>query len=431
MAAAMQASGAMVRERSKTNSGGLNGSAAASIASPEALLQAEPGKEGKQGHEAAEGSESHSNEKSSGANVTEKKQAAEGKSKSHETSGWGRRRKPEEGSGNPNEVNTHQTAFEDDLAESGSPQVRPTNFDNPDPSVFGDMNGQGHQMVQQENEIDSGHDLGSGSHMTDGEAHPQELGSGSHMMDGDVHPQDLEHAAEHDVDENQDEQDIPGQERGSDFPTVSDTAIRGRMLFAATAAHADGLREAKNHVEKQMNKVEKAISDTNKATNNYHESINRLTSNFGKLHTQAAGVHADLLNELKEREAKRMCAFANVERELKGEKPIPCSSASMPTDFSVRTHDEGVQSDETLASTGHSLGHGASMGDDGQSLGHGASMGDDGQSLGHGASMGDDGQSLGQGTPMDDEQESLGHGPAMDSPLSPETPSLGHGAAME
>lgn len=295
---AMQPSGAMVRE-SRNREEPLNAS------NPSALLQAEP------------------------ASDDSKQKADDDKAKNVRSAGTAH---------NPNQVGENDPAFEDDMAQSGSRQMIPENFDDPDPEVFGDMPPTTHGGAFSPPRPDEHIDV---------DVAGNNLGRAGGMPHEDV---DSEEAARRDVDESQDEDDIPNSAPVGNYPEVSDAAIRGRQLFSATAAHASDLLEAKKKVENTMTKVEKAISNTNKATNTYHESINRLSSNFGKLHVKAAGVHADLLNELRQREAKRMCAFANVDRRLKNEPELPCDAVSLPKDFSVHHATVGTQTAETLAS---------------------------------------------------------------------------------
>jgi len=107
-------------------------------------------------------------------------------------------------------------------------------------------------------------------------------------------------------------------------PTLNDDEIKERGLFKNTKAESVTLGSAKDTIHGTFQRVEEAIDKVNGATDQYHSSINRLTNTFGRLHVQAADVHSDLLNEFKEREKKRMCAFANAERLLRGEKYQPC-----------------------------------------------------------------------------------------------------------
>lgn len=139
--------------------------------------------------------------------------------------------------------------------------------------------------------------------------------------------------------------------RGQDVPSRQE--FESKELFKKTSAGSVALKSATVGIDQTIHRVDKAIDRVDGAMTTYHKSINSLSDQFGTLHNMASDMHATVLNELKDREAARMCAFANVERQLKGEAIQPCGRATSNGDYSSHFSESVAQpGNEKLSETG-------------------------------------------------------------------------------
>lgn len=155
------------------------------------------------------------------------------------------------------------------------------------------------------------------------------------------------------------------QPRGQDVPSRQE--FESKDLFKKTSAGSVALKAATVGIDQTMHKVDKAIDRVDGAMNTYHKSINSLSDQFGNLHNMASDMHVTVLNEFKDREAARMCAFENVERQLRGEAVQPCGRATMPSNGDYSSHfSESVAQprDEKLSETAQPANDVASAGSD-------------------------------------------------------------------
>merc|ERR1719198_398383 len=112
-------------------------------------------------------------------------------------------------------------------------------------------------------------------------------------------------------------------------PHVTEEQVRRLDLFPETRnTAATELKDAASGIKEKLTRVDGSVGKLEDSMGTYQKSISTLANEFQHLRARTADMHSEVLTEFKSREASRMCAFANVERLLKGQAPIDCDNVN-------------------------------------------------------------------------------------------------------